>query len=116
MARHAVTTPGRSRWFFLVMAATAACVVATTLSMTGLSYVNVDSLLRDTRSFYAFLVAPAVLVIMAVVLASLPRLAISLAVFVGVLLLPESVPWTLRARTPPHWGEREFTWAPTFVL
>jgi len=116
MARHAVTTPGRSRWFFLVMAATAACVVATTLSMTGLSYVNVDSLLRDTRSFYAFLVAPAVLVIMAVVLATLPRVAISLAVFVGVLLLAEAGAWTLRARTPPNRGEPEAIGAPTFYV
>src|SRR3989454_11973454 len=114
MARHAVTTPGRSRWFFLVMAATAACVVATSLSMTGLSYVNVDSLLRDTRSFYAFLVAPAVLVIMAVVLATLPRVAISLAVFVGVLLLAEAGAWTLRARTPPNRGGPETIGAPTF--
>src|SRR2546427_10666941 len=116
MARHAVTTPGRSRWFFLVMAATAACVVGTTLSMPGLSYVNVDSLLRDTRSFYAFLVAPAVLVIMAVVLATLPRVAISLAVFVGVLLLAEAGAWTLPARTPPNRGEPAALWGPTLYV
>src|SRR2546429_1271342 len=52
-------------------------------------------------------VAPAVLVIMAVVLATLPRVAISLAVFVGVLLLAEAGAWTLRARTPPNRGEPE---------
>src|SRR5262249_6254279 len=96
MTRHAVTMPGRSRWFFLATAATAASVVATTLSTTGLAYVNVDSLMRDTGYFYACLLIPVVLVVVAVVLATLPRIAISLPVFLGVLVLSEA-----GARTPP---------------
>src|SRR5262249_55998760 len=88
---------GRFRYVFLVLAAAASSVVAATLSLTGLSYVNLDSLLHEAGAFYACLVVPASLVVIALVLATVPRLpAIGLTVFVGTLLLAEPA-----ASSPP---------------
>jgi len=116
MTRYTVTTPGRSRGFFLATAATAASVVATTLSMTGLAYVNLDSLLRDPSYFSACLLIPVVLVVVAIVLATFPRMAISLAVFVGVLVLAETGARTLHGRMPTIRGEPEAIGASTFYV
>jgi len=100
-----------------VMAAGAAAVVATMLSVTGVSYVNLDSLMGEAGHFYAFLLIPAVLVIIAIVLATLPgRAAISIAVFVGVLLLAEAGAWTLRGRTPTTRGRPEAIGTSTFYV
>jgi len=97
------------------MAATAATVVAATLSLTGLSYVNLDSLLREAGEFYACLVVPASLVAIALVLATVPRIAaFNLGVFVGVLLVAEAGAWALSGRAHMIRGEPEAIGAPTF--
>jgi hypothetical protein len=111
------TARGRSRYLLLMMAAAAAAVVATTLSMTGLSFVNLDSLLGEADEFYLCLVVPAVLAVIALVLATVPRLAaFSLMVFVGVLLLAEAGAWALSGRAPVIHGEPEAIGGPTFYV
>jgi len=97
---------GRARWraaawqrVLLAQGAVFAVVALTTLSVRGLSYVNLDSLLEAPLSFHMLLVMPASLAVLSFAGATLPRtVLINIAVLAGLICFAEAAAWVL---TPP---------------
>jgi hypothetical protein len=106
------------RWRLLpVIAAVSATVVATTLSLEGFAYVNLDSLLREALTFYGLLVVPASLVTVCLVVAALPRIVtINLAVFAGLLAIAEAGAWVMTPGRPVIRGEPQARGASSFYV
>ena len=116
LGRAGTASPGPARALWLGTAAGSAVVVAATLSLEGLSYVNLDSLTHQAIRFYALLVLPASLVIVCLVMAALPRIvAINLAVLACLLLLAEAGAWVLTPVRPAIRGEPEATGGSFYV-
>lgn len=87
------TSARHARSLFLAIAAASAGLVIATLSVEGLSYVNLDSLLEEGMRFYARLVVPASLATISLVAGALPRIVtINLGVFVGLVLVRRQEP------------------------
>src|SRR5256885_1097950 len=80
----------------LGMAWAAAALLAGTLVLEGLTYVNLDSLTQAAVRFYALLILPAALAVVCLVMAALPRIVtINLAVLACFLVLAEAGAWVL---------------------
>lgn len=107
---------GRRR-ALLASGAVSAAVVVTTLSMRGLSSVNLDSLLEAPLSFHALLVLPAVLALLCLAVVTLPRTAlVNLAVFAGLIASAEVAAWTLTPAPLAIHGEPEVLGGGTFYV
>ena len=101
----------------LALATVSGLVVATRLSVRGLSSVNLDAFLEDPWSFYALLAFPSALALLCLALATLPRtLLINLAVFIGLVGAAEAGAWALAAPTLALHGEPEVRQGATFYI
>ena len=99
--------PDRPARLGLAVAVAACASLVATLSIRGVSCVNLDSLLEDPATFYALLVAPGLLALGGLVIA-LPRIVSgNVAVFVGLLLLAEVAAWSLAPAPTAIHGEPE---------
>ena len=112
----AARASGRPRRFFLVMAAGAASLVATMLSVTGVSYLNLDRLIREAGHFYAFLLIPAAGHHRHRARDASRESGDQYRGLRGVPLLAEAGAWTLRGRTPTTRGRPEAIGTSTFYV
>lgn len=101
----------------LAQGAVSVAVVVTTLSMRGLSSVNLDSLLEAPLSFHALLVLPAALALLLLAVATLPRtVLINLAVLAGLIASAEVAAWVLTPTPLAIHGEPEVLGGATFYV
>jgi len=107
----------RVRALLLGMAGAAAALVAGTLVLEGLTYVNLDSLTQAAVRFYALLILPAALAVVCLVMAALPRIVtINLAILACFLVLAEAGAWVLTPERPAIRGEPEPIGASSFYV
>ena len=107
----------RTRARLMAVAAASTALVVTTLSVEGLAYVNLDSLLQGAARFYALLVLPVSLIVVCLIVAALPRIVtINLAVFAGLLVVAEAGAWMLAPARPVMRGEPQTTGAASFYV
>jgi len=101
----------------LALGVVAAAVVVTTLSLRGLSFVNLDSLLAAPLLFQALLVLPAALAPLLLAAATLPRtVLINLAVLAGLIASAEVATWVLTPTPVAIHGEPEVLGGATFYV
>lgn len=109
--RGALTASSR-RTGLLAGAAVSTGVIVTSLSMRGLSWLNLDSLLDHPLPFHALITVPATLALVCLALAILPRtLLINLAVLAGLIGAAEAGAWALAPAPSATHGEPETFYA-----
>jgi hypothetical protein len=101
----------RTKWWralVLVLALGSATALIATLSVRGLGYINLDSLVDEPIAFCACIMIPAALSLGALLALILPRtVSINIAVLASLLVVAEVAAWTLRPAAPPVLGKPE---------
>ena len=111
------TSVKRPRALLLGMAGASAALVAGTLALEGLSYVNLDSLTQEAVRFYGLLMLPAALALVCLLMAARPRIVtINLAVLACLLVLAEAGAWVLTPVRPAIRGEPDAIGASSFYV